>query len=154
MKKITLLALLILTLSGSTPSYADKQPEGTKHWAKIALRSALIPGWGQWRSGNRWRGVGILGAFALNIVAVYYFMGTEQITYDNYFYATSPSAAQQAWNDNRGQAGLVVASEWCLGVLYTGQVVEAGINAPWVKDPVKQAAAPLTPALLALDLHF
>ncbi len=56
--------------------------------------------------------------------------GMENSSYDSYLRATSPEGSQRAWDNNRLQNTLFVISQYTLGAIYVGQIVDAALRAP------------------------
>jgi hypothetical protein len=155
-----------LFLSVSVPLWADKSEgvklEGDKsvavsvkpkkRWGRSFFRSALIPGWGQWKNGDGWLGLGVLSVFALN--AAWFSMAgpAESKSYQEYLRAKTSSDAETAWNNNRLQAQFYRLSQYSLATVYVLQLGEAAYDAPM--DPPAKSLAEMRPVLFAFDWEF
>lgn len=122
-----------------------------------ALRSAVLPGWGQWHKGDRARGV----AFAVGVGAAAVGTGAAHLAYrsarERYGAAATPVAIADAYADTRRlhrlRSGLAVAA--ALG--WAAAVAEALVTgAPRAPSSVsaRRVAADVAPGGLALRVRL
>ena len=85
MKKIIVSAIIsVLLLNGSafasniSADFSDTKP------INAAIRSALLPGWGQMWNEQETKGYIVLGVFAVTVAGAFYFNNRAEKAYDDY----------------------------------------------------------------------
>lgn len=119
LKPARLIAALLLAFSvAASPALAASR------W-KAALRSAIIPGWGQW-----YRGQGFLGSLYFTGMAAasgyawfQYRRGDE--SYSAYLRSQDETAYRRNWSDTKSADSNFTSATWALAGLYTLNLLDA-----------------------------
>ncbi len=144
---------MTLAWSGQGRAAAQKEASGKKLWGRAFWRSALVPGWGQWKNGMGWRGAGVLAAYGASLAWFILMTGAEKASYEQYDAATSPKMAVEAWQNHSNQKTLYIVSQYVLGTVYLGQLGEAVYSAPRQALPASGLNSPRL-MLASLEWRF
>jgi hypothetical protein len=131
---------------------AKKAPEAAQEVSPLgaAWRSALVPGWGQWKRGDKWRSAAYLGCIAGSLGASYFYGAAGNDSYSKYIDAKTAGEASSLYDQTRQQDSMWALFAYTAAGLYALNIADAWF---FTKSPAPQALLlpqPGGPTLVAL----